>query len=96
MPSSTPSQRTYWLTTPFLRTPRRWTQSPRTHRSSNGDGTGCPLNDPATDGGLGPKNTSPKNEYGGDKSPSVGFGKPLGLNSGNKGSSIDYMWILVR
>jgi hypothetical protein len=26
----------------------------------------------------------------------VGFGKPLGLNSGNKGSSIDYMWILVR
>jgi hypothetical protein len=64
--------------------------------SSNGDGTGCPLNDPATDGGLGPKNTSPKNEYGDDKSPSVGFGKPLGLNSGNKGSSSDYMWILVR
>ena len=58
---------------------------------------GCPLDDPGYRASLGPCSaTATSLEYCGNETPPVGFGHPLGLNSGQTGAAENYMEIYVR
>jgi len=52
---------------------------------------GCPFDDPATSGGLGPQPADTDSE-----STSLGFAEPLGLNTGSAGAAQNYMQIYAR
>jgi cysteine-rich repeat protein len=59
---------------------------------------GCPLDDPAHVGSIGPDNSSPSHEYYKTLvvNPGVGFGAGLGLNTGQIGSGENRIMIYVR
>jgi hypothetical protein len=70
--------------------------------SANQGSHGCPFDDPGRESSLGPMtDVDPVTEnyegwgYGGEPNP-IGFGKPLGLNTGSRDAGENYMWVLVR